>query len=45
MDVDPGFDTGNVLAWLEANVQLGLASTQLGPALRRSLERLLTRDE
>jgi UTP--glucose-1-phosphate uridylyltransferase len=43
VDTDPGFDTGNVLAWLEANVALALASPELGPALRGSLERLLDR--
>jgi UTP--glucose-1-phosphate uridylyltransferase len=37
---DPGFDTGNVLAWLSANVALGLESEH-GPALRAELERLL----
>jgi UTP--glucose-1-phosphate uridylyltransferase len=41
VDEDPGFDTGNVLAWLEANVSLALASPEHGPALRASLERLL----
>ncbi len=41
VDDDPGFDTGNVLAWLEANVSLALASPAHGPALRVSLERLL----
>ena len=37
--VDPaeGYDTGNVLAWLEANIKLGLASKEYGPALRESL--------
>jgi UTP--glucose-1-phosphate uridylyltransferase len=37
--VDPveGYDTGNVLAWLEANIKLGLASEEYGPALRESL--------
>jgi len=32
-----GFDTGNVLAWLEANVRLALASEEYGPSLRSSL--------
>lgn len=41
VDDDPGFDTGNVLAWLEANVSMALASTEHGPALRASLERML----
>jgi UTP--glucose-1-phosphate uridylyltransferase len=37
--VDPaeGYDTGNVLAWLEANIKLGLASPEYGPALRENL--------
>ena len=37
--VDPseGCDTGNVLAWLEANIRLALASDEYGPALRESL--------
>ncbi|MDR3687186.1 MAG: UTP--glucose-1-phosphate uridylyltransferase GalU [Coriobacteriia bacterium] len=41
--VDPaeGYDTGNVLAWLEANIKLGLASEQYGPALRDSLFALM----
>lgn len=43
VDDDPGLDTGNVLAWLEANVQLALESPEHGPALRESLERLLRR--
>jgi UTP--glucose-1-phosphate uridylyltransferase len=41
VEKDPGFDTGNVLAWLEANVALALRSKDLGPALRVSLERML----
>lgn len=43
VDTDPGFDTGNVLSWLEANVALTLTSSEHGPALRASLERLLER--
>lgn len=41
--VDPseGYDTGNVLSWLEANVALALASPEYGPALRDSLARIL----
>jgi UTP--glucose-1-phosphate uridylyltransferase len=41
--VDPteGFDTGNVLSWLEANVALALESREWGPALRDSLEKML----
>jgi UTP--glucose-1-phosphate uridylyltransferase len=37
----PGYDTGNVLAWLEANVALALESPEHGVALRASLERML----
>jgi UTP--glucose-1-phosphate uridylyltransferase len=43
VEADPGFDTGNVLAWLEANVGLALASPEHGVALRESLERMLGR--
>lgn len=38
---DPGFDTGNLLAWLEANIALTLASDEHGPALRAAMERML----
>ncbi len=40
MDSD-GFDTGNVLSWLEANVTLALQTEEYGPALRESLKRIL----
>lgn len=43
IDEDPGFDTGNVLAWMEANVALALQSPELGPALRASLVRMMER--
>jgi UTP--glucose-1-phosphate uridylyltransferase len=43
VDTDPGYDTGNVLAWLEANVAVALASPEHGPALRTSLEQMLGR--
>jgi len=43
VDEDPGYDTGNVLAWLEANVALALKSPEHGSALRESLEHLLGR--
>ena len=36
-----GFDTGNVLSWLEANVTLALETEEYGPALRESLKRIL----
>jgi UTP--glucose-1-phosphate uridylyltransferase len=45
VEEDPGYDTGNVLAWLEANVRLALASHEHGPALRASLERMLGHDQ
>ena len=32
-----GYDTGNVLSWLEANVVLALQREEYGPALRESL--------
>lgn len=38
---DEGFDTGNVLAWLEANVTLALQSEAYGADLRESLVGLL----
>ncbi len=40
MDCD-GYDTGNVLSWLEANIRLTLASEEFGPALRETLERIV----
>ncbi|MRS12754.1 MAG: UTP--glucose-1-phosphate uridylyltransferase GalU [Actinobacteria bacterium] len=36
-----GYDTGNVLSWLEANVVLALETDEYGPALRESLGRML----
>jgi len=41
VEPDEGFDTGNVLSWLEANVLLGLESPEYGSALREGLERIL----
>jgi UTP--glucose-1-phosphate uridylyltransferase len=38
---DPGYDTGNLLAWLEANISLTLLSERHGAALRASMERIL----
>ena len=38
---EDGFDTGNVLSWLEANMKLALESSEWGPALRESMERML----
>jgi len=40
MDCD-GYDTGNILSWLEANIALGLETEEFGPALRESMQRLL----
>lgn len=40
MDCD-GYDTGNVLSWLEANVTLALETEEYGPALRESLKKML----
>jgi UTP--glucose-1-phosphate uridylyltransferase len=37
IEPDEGYDTGNVLSWLEANVALALQSEEYGPALRESL--------
>jgi UTP--glucose-1-phosphate uridylyltransferase len=41
--IDPaeGFDTGNILSWLEANVVLALQNGEYGPALRDNLEKIL----
>ncbi|MDP3629942.1 MAG: UTP--glucose-1-phosphate uridylyltransferase GalU [Actinomycetota bacterium] len=36
-----GYDTGNVLSWLEANVTLALETEEYGPALRESLKKML----
>lgn len=41
MDPDDGRDTGNVLAWLEANVALALGREDYGERLRASLKCLL----
>jgi UTP--glucose-1-phosphate uridylyltransferase len=37
----PGYDTGNVLSWLEANVALALDTEEYGVQLRECLTRLL----
>lgn len=36
-----GYDTGNVLSWLEANVALALETEEYGAQLREGLERIL----
>lgn len=41
VEPDAGFDTGNVLAWLEANVKIALGSMDYGEALRASLRDML----
>lgn len=38
---DRGWDTGSVLSWLEANVELALETEKYGPALRDWLEKEL----
>ncbi|HSK48156.1 MAG TPA: UTP--glucose-1-phosphate uridylyltransferase GalU [Coriobacteriia bacterium] len=41
--IDPteGYDTGNILSWLEANISLALETNEWGPSLRASMKRLL----
>jgi len=41
MEPDCGRDTGNVLAWLEANVALALEREEYGDRLKASLKRML----
>jgi len=36
-----GFDTGNILSWMEANIALALETEEFGPGLREMLARLL----
>jgi len=36
-----GYDTGNILSWIETNVALALETEEYGPQLRESLQRLL----
>ncbi|MDZ4065153.1 MAG: UTP--glucose-1-phosphate uridylyltransferase GalU [Coriobacteriia bacterium] len=36
-----GYDTGNILSWLEANIALALENEDIGPALRERLKALL----
>lgn len=43
IDADEGFDTGNVLSWLEANVALALRREDYSDALRASLTQMLAR--
>jgi UTP--glucose-1-phosphate uridylyltransferase len=41
VEPDPGYDTGNVLAWLEANVALALQRPEYAAPLREALTRML----
>ena len=41
VDCGVGFDTGNVLSWIETNVTLALETEEYGPALRESLIKIL----
>ena len=43
VEPDPGYDTGNVLAWLEANVAIALQRAEYAGPLRESLARILDR--
>jgi UTP--glucose-1-phosphate uridylyltransferase len=43
VEPDPGFDTGNVLAWLEANVAIALKRDEYAAPLREALARMLER--
>lgn len=44
IEPDEGFDTGNVLSWLEANIALTLRRKEYEAPLRESLARMLERD-
>ncbi|MBN2404605.1 MAG: UTP--glucose-1-phosphate uridylyltransferase GalU [Coriobacteriia bacterium] len=37
----PGFDTGNILSWLDANIRLALETEEYGPQLRDIMEGIL----
>jgi UTP--glucose-1-phosphate uridylyltransferase len=41
IDEDAGYDTGNILAWLETNIALTLESEEYGAKLREIIEGLL----
>lgn len=41
IDPEEGFDTGNVLSWLEANVALALKKDEYSAPLRAALQRML----
>lgn len=36
-----GYDTGNILSWLDANIRLALETEEYGPALRDIMEEIL----
>ena len=36
-----GYDTGNILSWIEVNVSLALETEEYGPALREHLQQIL----
>lgn len=42
IEPDDGYDTGNILSWLEANVALALESTEYAQALRENLTKILS---
>ncbi len=42
IEPEDGYDTGNILSWLEANVALALESTEYGEALRENLTKILS---
>ena len=44
IDPSEGFDTGNVLSWLQANLTLALETEDWGPGLRDWLENTLDAD-
>jgi len=44
IEPDEGFDTGNVLSWLEANIELTLRRKDYGAQLRASMARMLERN-
>jgi UTP--glucose-1-phosphate uridylyltransferase len=39
-----GYDTGNILSWLETNIALALKTDEFGEALRESMKRLLAEE-
>lgn len=44
VEPDAGYDTGNVLSWLEANIALALKSDEYGPALRERMRGMFCPD-